>query len=132
MPRCRANAGKRLFLSSRNLLDDCHRVERAWVADKGNVVAHDLNEEVAIVAAMHVAGGMRLELRLATALRSNEAEGDQLTLGNGEPTTRIPIAKAVLHQPLGDVRVIGSAAILVSVHLFAKAGNLCLLATLVA
>lgn len=65
----------------------CGRIERgrcvqgARVADEGKVARDDPHQQLVGVAHAQVAGGVPTKLRVAAALRGNEAEGDELAVG---------------------------------------------------
>ena len=75
---------------------------------------------------------MAAQLRLATALSRDVAEGDHLALGDGKPTARIPVTEAVGDEPAVDLRIVRFTPIVEAAHLLAEAGYLRLLATLAA
>lgn len=65
----------------------CGRIERgrcvqdARVADEGKVARDDPHQQLVRVADAEVAGDAPAKLRVAAALRGNEAEGDELAVG---------------------------------------------------
>lgn len=57
------------------------RIQGARVADQGKVARDDPHQQLVRVAHTQIAGGVSAKLRVAAALRGNEAEGDELAVG---------------------------------------------------
>ena len=61
-------------------VDACNRIQASRIPDVGQALGNDPDEEILVIAEVHIAFGMGDELRLASALGGEEAEGDHLTL----------------------------------------------------
>ena len=93
------------------LFHAAQRVERAGIADIRQTLGHDVDQKRLVVPDAQVCLGVGNELRLAPALRRQEAERDHLAPAQIQPRTRIVVAEAVAHKPLVDVpRLLGAAA----------------------
>ena len=55
-------------------------IQTARIADIGQALRHDTNQEISVIADVHISLCMGDELRLAAALRHQEAEGNHLAL----------------------------------------------------
>ena len=76
-------------LSKQVAILEQQRIEEV-VADVGQALGDHPDQEVLVVAQVHVALGMAGELGLAAALGSQEAESDHLPLGQGESGAGVP------------------------------------------
>ena len=63
-----------------SFIDTCNRIQASRIPDAGQALGNDPDEEILVIAQVHIAFGMSDELRLASALGGEEAEGDYLTL----------------------------------------------------
>ena len=63
-----------------SFVDACNRIQASRIPDAGQALGNDPDEEILVIAEIHISFGMGDELRLASALGCEEAEGDHLTL----------------------------------------------------
>ena len=61
-------------------IDACDGIQASRIPDAGQALGNDPDEEILVIAEIHISVGMGDELRLASALGGEETEGDHLTL----------------------------------------------------
>lgn len=69
---------QKLFFCS--FVDACYSVQASWVSDIRKTLGYDSDEEIPVVAKIHISFGVRGELGFASALSSQETEGDHFPL----------------------------------------------------
>ena len=84
------------------LAEACKRVQCTRIADIRQHLKDELFEHLRAVPHPEVRRGMARELRLAAALRRQDAEGDRLALRVGEPCAHIIIAETVRGEETVD------------------------------
>ena len=75
-------------------------VQAAGIADVGQALGDDLDQEGLVVADLQIGAGVADELRLTAALGGQEAEGDHLPLLIVQPLPGVVVPEAVVRQPL--------------------------------
>lgn len=61
-------------------IDACNGIQASRIPDVGQALGNDPDEELLVIAQIHISFGMGDELRLTSALGGEETEGDHLTL----------------------------------------------------
>ena len=79
--------------------DAGNRIEAARITDIGQALGDHTHQEVLVISKVHVALGMRDELRLTAALRSQEAKGDHLALLEIQTAAGIIVACPLQKSP---------------------------------
>ena len=74
-------SGSRIALHlGSGFIDACNGIQASRIPDVGQALGNDPDEEILVIAQIHIPFGMGDELRFASALGGEEAEGDHLTL----------------------------------------------------
>ena len=88
---------------SRRLVHAPKRVQAAGITDIGQTLGYGVDKKLFIVSQPQIGSRVAGQLRLASALGGEEAQGDQFPLPEIQPLAGIPVAETVLRQPPVDV-----------------------------